>query len=642
MSKRVRIIALLFLGLLLIPFTVRAQIANTAALDPPNTVNFPEITTSLKPFGSQRNFLHNLSMDDVTIIENDQTIAISNLDERHPGTQFVLAISLERAFAIRDSNGISRYDRIVESLSDWASGQPENASDDLSLVTMDGYEVAHLDNAQAWFTSLESYDTDARTAEPSLDVLARAIEIAADPTPRAGMGRSVLFLTPSISRESVGALDSLISLALQENVSINIWLVGSPAFFTTESANKLASTAELTGGEFFTYSGVEELPDIETYLEPLRYIYDLAYQSQISSPGPHQLAAEIDTGSSKITSDALSFDLVVLPPNPIFIAPPQQIIRADRRDLSATMEDAAPDYTPKTQPIEIIIEFPDGFVRPLVRTSLYVDGQLVDENDTLPFEEFTWDIDEYATSGNHLLQVEVVDSLGLSNLTIETPVEITVQQTPQSVVVSLARNGPLIAGVIVAITGSILLLVLIIGGRIRPRAFGKRNGNGKSLRQRRAEASDPVTQPVPVRTETGSNRFSNWVNRLSWPQRRSSTEAPAYLSPLDTISADEPLNRIPLTASEITIGRDPTQATYAMDDPSISDLHARLRKTENGYFIIQDEGSLAGTWVNYDLVTPEGTKLQHGDIIHLGRVGLCISYSDSNRIPKLKVLHLET
>jgi hypothetical protein len=386
------------------------------------------------------------------------------------------------------------------------------------------------------------------------------------------------------------------------------------------------------------------LPDIETYIEPLRHIYDLTYQSQITSPGPHQLAAKINTGSAEISSDVQDFDLVVLPPNPILVTPPQQIIRADRRDLSETIDEATPDYAPKTQPIEIIIEFPDGFERPLVRASLYVNGQLVDENTTPPFEEFTWNIDEYVTSGNHVLQVEVLDSLGLSNLTIETPVEITVQQTPQSVVVSLARNGPLIAGVVVVITGGILLLVLIIGGRIRPRSFGKRNGNGngKSLRQRRAEASDPVTQPVPVRTETGSNRFSSWVNRLSWPQRRSSKEAPAYLVPLNIISADDPLNRIPLATSEITLGRDPTQATFAMDDPSISDLHARLLKTDKGFFMIQDEDSLAGTWVNYELAAPEGTKLQHGDIIHVGRIGLCISYSDTNRIPKLKVLNLDT
>ena len=74
--------------------------ANTATLDPPYTLNFPEITTSLKPLDDQRGFVHNLRFEDITIFENDQPISISALDERHPGTQFVLALSLERAFAI--------------------------------------------------------------------------------------------------------------------------------------------------------------------------------------------------------------------------------------------------------------------------------------------------------------------------------------------------------------------------------------------------------------------------------------------------------------------------------------------------------------------------------------------------------------
>ena len=78
-----------------------------------------------------------------------------------------------------------------------------------------------------------------------------------------------------------------------------------------------------------------------------------------------------------------------------------------------------------------------------------------------------------------------------------------------------------------------------------------------------------------------------------------------------------------------------------MDEPSLADLHARLRRAENGSFSIQDEQSLAGTWVNYEPVSPDGTNLQHGDIIHVGRIGLCITYSDANRIPKLKVLHLD-
>ena len=44
------------------------------------------------------------------------------------------------------------------------------------------------------------------------------------------------------------------------------------------------------------------------------------------------------------------------------------------------------------QPLEIIVEFPDGHPRPLVRTTLYVDGQIAAENTAEPFNAFTWDL----------------------------------------------------------------------------------------------------------------------------------------------------------------------------------------------------------------------------------------------------------
>jgi hypothetical protein len=34
-----------------------------------------------------------------------------------------------------------------------------------------------------------------------------------------------------------------------------------------------------------------------------------------------------------------------------------------------------------------------------------------------------------------------------------------------------------------------------------------------------------------------------------------------------------------------------------------------------------DEGSIAGTWINYAPVSRQGLCLQHGDLVHIGRVG---------------------
>ena len=57
-----------------------------------------------------------------------------------------------------------------------------------------------------------------------------------------------------------------------------------------------------------------------------------------------------------------------------------------------------------------------------------------------------------------------------------------------------------------------------------------------------------------------------------------------------------------------------------MDDASISPVHARLRQTEDGGFLLLDTGSVAGTWVNYDSIPREGYRLAHGDMVNFGHL----------------------
>jgi predicted component of type VI protein secretion system len=70
----------------------------------------------------------------------------------------------------------------------------------------------------------------------------------------------------------------------------------------------------------------------------------------------------------------------------------------------------------------------------------------------------------------------------------------------------------------------------------------------------------------------------------------------------------------------MTFGTDPVQSTYVLDDPSISPLHARIKRADDGSFIIIDQGSVAGTWVNFEQVTRDGVRLAHGDRIHFGQM----------------------
>ena len=115
-----------------------------------------------------------------------------------------------------------------------------------------------------------------------------------------------------------------------------------------------------------------------------------------------------------------------------------------------------------------------------------------------PFDRFTWDLSAYTQSGQHMLRVEAVDSLGLSKASVEIPVMVTVIRPPTGLRAFLAKYRAWIAGSAVALTGLALILVLL-SGRLRIASWRER-------REARQRYTDPVTQPVLVAAETPGKR----------------------------------------------------------------------------------------------------------------------------------------
>jgi hypothetical protein len=295
-----------------------------------------------------------------------------------------------------------------------------------------------------------------------------------------------------------------------------------------------------------------------------------------------------------VTSAALPFELDIQPPNPILVAPPEQIVR-QALDEHTTATTA---FLPTQQTIDIIIEFPDGRTRPLVRTALYVDNQKVAENTAAPFDHFNWDLSGYATSGQHLLSVEAVDSLGLSKTSLGVPVTVTIVQPQRGLLPFLSRNSLWVVIGSVLFAGAVLGVILA-SGRIRRRT----RSAGRDARH------DPLTQPVQSETVRRKPRL---------PWSRLAKQSEAYLVRLKEDGQSLTAPPIPVITPEMTFGSDPIQATRILDDPSVSPLHARL-KEENGEYILSDEKSVAGTWVNYEPLTAP-RRLQHGDVLQIGRL----------------------
>ena len=627
-----------------------AQSGASAGLFPPQTGEYPKITTFLDVHDGSGNFVHGLKEEDLSILENGRTIPVDRITEIHPGVQFVLAFSPGHTLSIRDGLGLSRFDYLILGLSAWKWDQQAAGTDDLSLVTVGGPETVHVSDPGTLLSALQTYQPNLRNTEPNLEVLSRALQVAEDTPPRPGMERAVLFITPVQPAEAGVGLQSLASRASQLGVRIYVWLVTSPDSINPPETIQLQNLASQTGGSFFTYTGIEGIPNIETYLEPLRHIYSISYTSVLTTTGSFPMFAEVTFPDQTLTSNTQEIVLDIQPPNPIFLSPPPEVSRKLRDTgevKTATQIESSLQWVPGEQGLEVLVEFPDGYQRSVVQSALYVDGALLQTNTIPPFEKFTWDIRPYVESGAHRLQVEVTDSLGLTGRSAEIPVLITVEQPASNFKLILSSRSLLLAGALVVFTGTVLVLVLVLGGRIQPHQPGKpATARKKTSRQpwfKRGltkAASDPVTQPVRPKAEEPVRSPSRWTLRLQRSHSRSSTQTFAFLTPVLPVDESHQEAPIPISTDEIIFGRDPLQSTWVIEDASLEALHARLVREGNTYRLV-DAGTTAGTWINYAPVSKDGVLVENGDLIHMGRACFRFSLRTPGKIRKPVILNQE-
>jgi len=222
------------------------------------------------------------------------------------------------------------------------------------------------------------------------------------------------------------------------------------------------------------------------------------------------------------------------------------------------------------------------------------------------------------------MRLEVTDELGLSGSSVETPLEIVVVPPETGFFSALGRNAPLIITGVTVLAGLVLFLVLVLAGRIRPRQMGQRS------RMRKA-ARDPVTQPIKTPKDETKTTQPNVLERITkglpsaripWPSRsRPTTDPYGYLVQVTEDGQPKTETLFPITVSELTFGSDIRQAVIALDDPSVEPLHARMWQDDEGTFHLEDSGTVAGTWLNYSSVSTASSVLEHGDLIHIAKIG---------------------
>ena len=612
-------ILILVFGAVISP--ISAQEGSQVRLAPIKTQDFPSISSYLDVRSTTGEFIHGLEQHNVKIIEDGARLSVKELQQIRSGVQLVLAISPGPAFEIRDAQGVSRYEYLAQALQAWAEARQGSTVDDLSLIVSEGPEATHLSETNRWAASLGSFNPTGEETGPDFDVLTRALDVAADPTSTPGMSSAVLFITPLPAQDVSLGLQSLVARATQQGVKIFIWLVASSELFSSPEAEQMRLLAEQTGGSLFAYSGQEPIPSPEDFLEGLRNTYFLAYDSQITTSGVHEISAEVNFQGQTITSPVQEFDLDVLPPSITFVSPPMEIER-----IMDDPESESQALSPKSQSLELLIEFPDGYSRSIAETSLYIDGEVAEVNRGEPYDQFTWDLSEYTSSGEHILLVEVEDSLGLTGQSVDTSVLVNVGGLDKDFLGIISQNRMVLAAVLVAVSGAVLLLVMVLGGRLQPGFLRDR--------RRKRKPSGLVTQPVHYNQEGSPQSRPSWINRIQWRRGPITTKPDAQLIPITDSNAKKSHPPIAITKNRVVIGRDENMVDQVLTDDSVEGVHAYLERESSDRFRLSDEGSTAGTWVNFLPISGQGQLLEHGDLVHFGRKGFRFILRNPKRVRK--------
>ncbi|MBW6473729.1 MAG: FHA domain-containing protein [Anaerolineaceae bacterium] len=607
---RTSLILIIMVGLFVVP-AVQAQeeSQSRANIQEISTDNFPQISFFLEAYDESGQTLNDLSEADIAIMENEQEpIPIDLLQRSEPGYQVILAYNFSPTLAVNTSGGLSRYQVISDHIIQWLDSRPANTPDDFSLVTDTGLQQIRDENPREFAQRLAGYQPDLMNSQPNLTSLLQALDLATDPTINPLMKRAILYITPQPTITNVSAFPGFIERAVQQNVPVYVWMVGPVSARSSNPSvvDPLVNLAEGTGGQFFLYSGQEDLPDIEEYFRANRYIYEVTYTSGIRSSGTHRLKAVIQQNGSSIVSETTNVSLTVEAPNPILINPPLLVSRdwvVDARD--ARIRDLEPDQVE----IEFMYEFLDGHPRELVSARLYVQGEVVQERTQAPFDTFRLDLTPYETDQEILFFVEIEDNLGIKARTQPAVIELTVAPIPLTFWEGLLRleltpeRWIILASVLIA--GAVLLTAIIL--------VGKRQAFWREQAAKRQRKIDPVTQPVKIKQADERSGNGN-------PGRTFiSKQVEAMLIPLNERYQPNRKKTVVLDRKEWIIGCDPIQARLVVANAALDDVHARLSRTEQGEYWLRDQNSIAGTWVNFAPITTKGVKLRHGDLIHFAK-----------------------
>jgi len=592
------------IALLLTSFQfVSAQKSSQLVVQPPETDGFPTLSVAFKlPSGSGQP-ITDLQLGQLTVIENQAAIRPTSLTSEYRGVYFGLAINGDRELDLRDSAGVSRYEKLLDALKTSALNRTMTGADAWALVTNGDITLRSSAESQQWISALEADPPDFRQLTGDLSSIEGALRLLEDRVTPFGVDKVLLYLTPPPSPDQIAQIVVLTAKAQAAGIRVDVWMVGPATFLENDQGKALIKLATATGGQFFNFTGTETLPNPLTALEGLGYVHHLTYRSRLTETGVYPLEIRVNLDGLDIRGESQPFYLEVLPPKPILLSPPP-VVTINRADLS----EGEPEND-VTVTLGILIEFPDHHPRAITESRLLVDGVVVDLNPSPPFDTFEWKFSQSAESGSHTIQVEIEDELGLMGATLLTPVTVEVIEPSLLDRISLARIG-----LFAALAVSAAALVLLCGWLLR-RLW--RSSAVSLLKSRLASPPAPPHHDIPVETRIY-----------------------AVLLPLNQVYDPENPNGIPIWSKRLILGTDPAGSDLVL--PGAHPRHCQAELTlHNGLFRLRSLDDTHSIWVNYQKVSRKDVELKQGDLIHFGKSGFRFTIGEDPTARKATVTRYE-
>ena len=178
--------------------------------------------------------------------------------------------------------------------SDWARRQPETSGSDFSFATNTGLQVIRSRETAQWSAALANFQPNLTQGELNLFSLTTVLDLASDQEIDSRMKRAILFITPPVSTGLASSLEDLTSRAQQVGVRVFVWVTVTDLNSSSQpDTTALQSLAQNTGGRFTLVAGQETIPDLESWLAPLRNIYRVKFLSKVQQSGQHRLGVQI-------------------------------------------------------------------------------------------------------------------------------------------------------------------------------------------------------------------------------------------------------------------------------------------------------------------------------------------------------------